>query len=131
MHRWGDENVDWRGIEEAAEWIGKNLSRWGRIDVSQTKEKYGEVRVYCSFGGSLYNLCYPYEYIFYPKLNKFQLFLYKFRIPRWFQKYQQWVYSRVYRAAIKKWPHLTGEILSGADWPEYLPGAEKYWERLK
>jgi len=41
MHSWGDEGVDWKGINEAARYIGVNLRRWGRVGVTQYKEKYG------------------------------------------------------------------------------------------
>jgi hypothetical protein len=47
MHHWGDEGVDWQGIDEAAYYIGRFISRYGRISVSQTKEKWGCACVYC------------------------------------------------------------------------------------
>lgn len=126
MHRWGEEGVDWQGIDEAAFWLGKNLARYGRISIGQTKEKFGEVRVYCSFHSNLYTLIWPYERMFYPKLNKFQLWLDRITIPEFacklIFKYQKFVYRLMYKKAIAKWPHLKEEILSGADWWEYLEG---------
>ena len=122
MHRWGEENVDWQGIDNAATWISLNLSRWGRIDVSQSKEKFGEVRVYCSFGGTLYSFFWPYETFFWPKLNRFHRLFDRIPLPSLFQKYQEFIYRLVYKKAIAKWPHLKQEILEGADWPEYLEG---------
>ena len=60
MHFWGDEDVDWKGIGDAAEYIGKGLRKWGRINVVQYKEKFGTVRVYCSLGiWSLHELTHP------------------------------------------------------------------------
>ena len=50
MHVWGDKDVDWQGIDDAASYIGDGLRFWGRVSVSQYKEKYGTVRVYCSLG---------------------------------------------------------------------------------
>lgn len=47
MHFWGDPNVDWRGIGEAAHYIGEFIERWGRMTVLQTKEKWGMSCVYC------------------------------------------------------------------------------------
>ena len=40
MWRWGDENVDWNGIEAAACFIADYCRRWGRFG-GQAKEKYG------------------------------------------------------------------------------------------
>jgi hypothetical protein len=38
MHNWGDDGVDWNGINDAANFIGNSLLFWGRINVSQYKE---------------------------------------------------------------------------------------------
>lgn len=48
MHRWGDEGVDWEGINNAAEFIAKTLEDQG-LTVTECKEKYGTVRVSCYF----------------------------------------------------------------------------------
>ncbi len=129
MHTWGDEGVDWEGISEAARYIGENLRKWGRVCVSQYKEKFGEVRVYCSFGWyDLHSITHPgHAYIRYRKngilwhLNYisghgwFFRFLNRFAIP-----YQKFLYTYFYGRALRKWPHLRLEILSGADWSELL-----------
>lgn len=99
MHRWGDKGVDWQAISEAASYIGKGLRKWGRVTVFDYKEKWGTVRVYCSFGllglpGHLLN------WILIP--------------------YQEWLYLHLYKKAVAKWPHIRLEILSEADWPELL-----------
>lgn len=99
MHSWGDKGVDWDAINDAAIFIGVNLRRWGLVTVFDVKEKWGTVRVYCSFGllglaGRMFNW---------------------FLVP-----YQKWMYRQLYRAAIKKWPHIRREILEGADWSELL-----------
>jgi hypothetical protein len=60
MHNWGDEKVDWEGIEDSAEFIGLNLRKWGRIGVRQYKEKFGTVRVYCHLGwSSFHDITHP------------------------------------------------------------------------
>ena len=46
FHHWGDKGVDWAGINDAAEYIGTSLERWG-VCVHQYKEKFGTIRVYC------------------------------------------------------------------------------------
>lgn len=126
MHNWGDENVDWEGIGEAAWFIAKNLRRWGRVGVRDWKEKYGTVRVYCSFGWSQIQCIVKPGWCF----NRWPRWLWlldcnvgrhlvrplnKIVVP-----YQTWLYTYIYGRAIKKWPHLRLEILSGADYHELL-----------
>jgi hypothetical protein len=93
MHRWGDANVDWQGINNAAEFIAIQLRRWGRIHVLDAKEKWGTVRVYVEFSEN--------------SILRF---------------YQELIYKRVYRRAISKWKHLRKEILLCADYSELLQG---------
>lgn len=87
MHTWGDKDVDWQGINDAADWIGEQLQSHNKYWVYQVKEKWGMAVVYCN---------YPHS----KRAEKF--------------------YRNTYKKAIKKWPHLTEEILSGADWSEFL-----------
>ena len=47
MHEWGDKDVDWDGINDAAEFIADRLTDHFEHWVQQYKEKYGTVRVYC------------------------------------------------------------------------------------
>ena len=47
MHRWRDKDVDWQGIDEAAFWIGEQLTSHFEHWVYQTKEKWGMACVYC------------------------------------------------------------------------------------
>jgi hypothetical protein len=126
MHSWGDENVDWDGLNKAAEFIGRNLRRWGRVNVFQYKEKWGTVRVYCSFGWSqLFTITHPgYAYSRYPDwlwqldckyISKLMGPLNRIVVP-----YQIWLYKFLYGRALKKWPHLRLEILSGADYHQLL-----------
>lgn len=126
MHTWGDEGVDWEGIGDAAEYIGRNLRRWGRVGVTTTKEKYGTVRVYCGFGWyQLFSITHPgYVYSRYPNWLWSLDCLYLSRLIRPLNRvvvpYQRWLYTYFYGRALKKWPHLRLEILSGADWNELL-----------
>jgi hypothetical protein len=132
MHHWGEEGVDWKGIGDAADWIGKQLVRWGRVSVTQSKEKYGTVRVYLHFGWeSPHSITHPgYAYSQYPKwlwrlcYTRPVLWFFERVLNRVVIPYQQWLYRLVYKLALKKWPHLKREILDGADYPEFLEGLE-------
>ncbi len=128
MHVWGDKNVDWDAIGDAASWIGGQLVTWGRVSVNTTKEKWGTVRVYCHFGW------YDMHSITHPR-HRFN------RYPTWLQQvdrvlisriikpmnlfvipYQRWLYRNTYRRAIKRWPHIRAEILDSPDYPDLLEG---------
>lgn len=124
-HEWGDKGVDWKGIDEAATYIGHFCRTWGRLG-GQAKEKYGNVRFYASFGYlSLHTLFYPgYAYVRFPKwlwrldLSVFTPILSVLERP--FVAYQQFIYKKAYTNALKKWPHLKEEILDEADHRELL-----------
>jgi len=126
-HEWGDENVDWTGIDQAAFYIGSFLKRWGRMPVSAMKEKYGTARVYCSFGWyGLLTITHPgwCHYGPYPKwLQYLDIYVLSRVIPytNWVVvPYHKFLYKIAYKKALKRWPHLKNEILDGADWQEYL-----------
>lgn len=129
MHDWSEKDVDWAGISEAAEYIGLGLRKWGRMEVRDYKEKYGTVRVYCSFGWqSLHSVTHPgWAYIQY-KRNSLLWFLEWNRVVRKCIQslnclvipFHVWLYRKFYRNAIRKWPHLRLEILSGADYSKLL-----------
>jgi hypothetical protein len=121
MHSWGDEDFTyWQELEDCAEYIGKFCRMWGRIPVTQTKEKYGTVRVYCSFH------CLDLQSLLFPgwmrvrgpyKLMTFPIFKY---IHKWLINYQHFIYRLAYARAVLKWPMLREEILVAADWKELL-----------
>jgi len=128
MHLWGDEDVDWAGINDAASYIAHYLLRYGRINVRDYKEKYGTVRIYCSLGWhQFHSVTHPrYCYGQYPKWlwsldcrfgSKVIAPFNRIVIP-----YHAWLYRRAYKKAIKKWPHLIKEITVAADFPELLKG---------
>lgn len=127
MHRWDDEDVDWGGIDSAANYIGDYCYRYGRLGGS-TKEKYGTVRYYVHFTQlSLHNLIYPkHHYIQFPKWliyldNKVVEPILSPLNTLW-NKWQLFIYRKSYEGAVKRWPHLRKEILCCADYPEYLKG---------
>jgi hypothetical protein len=126
MHNWSDESVDWSGIDAAAEYIGTNLRKWGRIDVRQYKEKWGTVRVYCNLGWhQIHCITHP-GHCF----NRYPQWLWQLdcRYGRYVAQllnkvvvpYHVWLYRRVYRLAVNKWPHLEKEITCQADYQELL-----------
>lgn len=132
-HSWNSNWPYFADVEEAAHFIGQYCRKWGRISVTQTKEKFGTARVYTHFGISgLHDLLYPgYHYYQLPKWT-YILDALAGKCIRPFDSiiasYQQFIYRRAYTKAIEKYPHITTEILGGADWHEYLtlPGVYKY-----
>lgn len=133
MHHWGGNFKYFGDVGEAADWIGQYCRKWGRINVAQTKEKYGTARVYCSFGWyQLHSITHPgYHYSQYPKwLWKFDLkFLSKLVRPFNFLivPYQMFIYRRAYEKAFQKWPLIKREIIGGADYPEFV---SSFWESV-
>lgn len=131
MHSWGDPDVDWDGIDDAARFIGENLRKW-RVDVRQYKEKFGTVRVYCSFGiqwwpqithpGYVYNQWPKWlDWWVYCSYRKWHPGYWILRAINWvIRPFHIWLYKRVYRQAREKWPHLAQEIYRGADFRELL-----------
>lgn len=127
MHSWGDEDVDWKGIDDAAYYIGCFIATWGRIGVMQTKEKFGTVRVYCHLGFSCFHgLVYPWHHW----IHSWWPYKLDLAISGAIAKYvnyvlypwQKLVYRQAYKNAVKKWPHLKAEILDCADFYEELKG---------
>lgn len=131
MHKWGDEGVDWKGIDDAASYIGDFCRKWGRLG-GQSKEKFGTVRFYAHFGWlNLHTLIYPgYVYSQFPKwLWHLDIFYFgpvmRVFFERPFLWWQKQVYTLAYARALKRWPHLKKEILCCADYSELIPGAKE------
>ncbi len=128
-HIWGQEGVDWNGISDAASYIGEFLKRWGRVNVTQYKEKWGTVRVYCDLGWyCLLNITHP-GYVHYRPYPEWLKRLDIFCLSRAIRKlnflvvpFHAWLYRLAYKKAIAKWPHLKAEIIDGADYHELLKG---------
>ena len=142
MHSWGDENVDWKGIDDAAEYLGTWLQKWPRISVLQYKEKFGTVRVYCSFGWHGIYSAYRPGYVWYSKWWPIRLdfWLADTLVWKFFNKIvvylQVKAYIWRYKKAVEKWPHLRDEILGSADYGELFEGKipgykhSNYWRTL-
>ena len=132
MHVWGDDNVDWKGIDDAASFIAHRLLFW-RVDVNQWKEKFGTVRVYCYLGLQWWqSLTHPghvwhrwpnwLKFINYP-MGWSKPFGWALRLVNYILvPFHMWLYRDTYRKAVQKWPHLRGEILTAADYPALLRG---------
>jgi hypothetical protein len=114
-------------LSDVAYEIARDLRRYGLINVTQCKEKWGEVRVYCSFGlSSLHGMFYPgYVYNqFKPIMRWVDDKLFK----PWFWRmintvmipYQEWIYSRVYNKAISKYFYYAPNIYYGADYTKTI-----------
>lgn len=125
-HDWSDDKVDWKGINDAAYFIASNLKKWGRVQVRDFKEKYGNVRIYLSFGWyNFHSITHPgYIYSQYPNWlwmldckygSKIIKPLNSIIIPL-----QAHFYKFLYKKAINKWPHLAEEILCLADYRDTL-----------
>jgi hypothetical protein len=132
MHYWGAEDFRWDRLDDAIRFLDTNLVRWGRINVRQSKEKFGEARVYCDMGFSsgIY-------WFLYPGRVYYRGYKWAKRIPGWayftpfwvckainkiLVPYQCWVYRKTYARAVRKWPDLAKEILGAADYDKLLEG---------
>ena len=126
-HEWGDEDFDWKALNEAAQYLEKYCKRWARLGI-WTKEKYGTLRVSVTCA---YFMEYGFlHHIFYPGYCSY-------RWPRWFRIYIDWPFGKVMRIlgvvrllqiyqhavlkffwkrAAKKWPHISEEILNEYEW---------------
>lgn len=128
MHTYGNwSDKYFEQVDDAAEMIGAFISRWGRMGVMQTKEKFGTVRVYCHFGIDCIHS------IFWPRhcwIHKWWPYSFDLSISSWLMPlvnkimvpYQEWIYRLAYKRAVKKYPHLTNEILVMADYGKLLDG---------
>lgn len=126
MHSWDGDFKYFADVGRAAQFIGDYCRKYGRINVTQTKEKYGTARVYCNFGWhQLFSITHPgYVYSRYPKwfwkldcqyFSKAIRFLNPLIV-----HYQMFIYRRAYHLAFKQWPLIKKEIISGADYPEIV-----------
>lgn len=128
MHFYGDGFEYFSDVAVAADEIGEFCRRWGRITCYTTKEKYGTARVYVTFGAcSLHALLYPDRPF---KHRRWPQWLWSFdvchghqitwplsRVLPWWQRA---VYRAAYRRALRRYSHITAEIIGGADYPELL-----------
>ena len=112
--------------DECATFIGEYCLRYGRVNVTQYKEKFETVRVYISPSCDVHSLLFPgYTYLRGPRWTyRFTMW----ELPRWVTRplwaWQRFVYRRAYKLALKRWPELTYQMLAFADYPEFLKGLE-------
>lgn len=110
--------------------MGSYMMRWGRIHVTDMKEKLHTARVYCFLGHtSLHTLLFPRRIMKHPnfpswlwKLDLYYLgdiLTFIARITG-FYKYQKFIYRQAYKNAVKWYPHRKDAILNGADYLELL-----------
>lgn len=107
--------------------IGQRLLK-ARVQVLDMKEKFGTVRVYCTFGWyTLHDFIYPgYHFNQFPRWarlldNVFTQTIVQYA-SRWAEPYQRKAYRRAYAEAVAKYPHYRTAILDYADYPELLEG---------
>lgn len=140
MHYWGDENVDWEGIEECNSILYTVCTKWGRIG-GQIKEKWGNLRFYAQFSdGTLFSLLYP-GYHWIPK--RYSWFYFHIDLPviqritkytglLWLiRQYQNAMYELGYRICEYNYPHLFDEIHHSMDHPKLcgFTGGQFGWQR--
>lgn len=119
-------SVDLQEIEDAAAFIARGLRAW-RISVSDYKEKWGTVRVYCRLGWyQFHDITHPgYHYSRYPawlwNLDCRYSGSWIYTVLNWVViPIHSLVYGWMYHRAVRRWPHLRREILSCADYRELL-----------
>lgn len=117
-HDWSDEDFDWKGLNEAQDFIRKYVKTWSRCNVI-TKEKYGTIRYEWLFppGGSVrygFHIKLPY----FTRSNKYMdnipIVLWRWQdsiIYRLWFKLGVYTLNKAVHKAVKKWPHLKDEIL--------------------
>ena len=116
-------------IYDLADRIAEALCKYGRIKVSDAKEKFGTYRVYVNFGFyGLQDIMFPRcRYDKFPKSLTFLAYG-----PDWFfelvnfavVRYQFLIYKLVYEYFIRKYPREINAIVLGMDYPELI--SEKY-----
>lgn len=128
MHDWSEKDFDWKGLDDAIRFIDFWLVFLGRINVRQSKEKFGTARIYCSLGW------HQFHSITHPRsaFNRYPKWLWKWdcdygsKIVKflfcWVVQYHAWLYRTVYWIAVRRWKHLREEILCCADYDELLKG---------
>ena len=125
-HEWGEEDFDWKALDEAAKYLEDKCRKWGRVGI-WTKEKYGTLRVSTTSAFALeydflHSMVYPgYARIVWPKwfrcyvdwpIGKALRFL---GVIRLVNKYQTWILKHFWLKAANKWPHIKEEIMDEYD----------------
>lgn len=142
-HYWGDEKFDWKGLDDAADYISVWLIRWMRQPITQVKEKFGTLRIYCGFGWDTFHTIIWPRHCWIHKWWPYKLDLwisYNTPVLKWLNSVvipvQQKAYAWRYKKAVQKWPHLYDEIVSMADFGELFDGVvpgykhSNYWQEM-
>ncbi len=136
FHDWSDDTFPWKDLDDSISLISDYLQKVGRMP-TYAKEKWGCARISCHFGLSLHNLMFPRYYFRYHDLfakHKWLInfdnfvfipFMGKLGVTKLWFKWQSHVYNTAYQMAIKKYPHLRGEILCNADQLEFIKGVTR------
>jgi len=116
------------------------MVKLARIGV-HSKEKYGTARLYCYFVSNFHSLIwpshvynrFPYKWMWNLDCMYGDKILYYTGLQYVIFKWQRYIYTDTYRRAVKKWPHLTREILCAADQIDWLHDTgvynkADYWE---
>ena len=126
-HTWGEEDFDWKALQEADWYLSKRCRQFARLGI-WTKEKYGTLRVdtTCAYFTEYEFL----HHIFYPGYIRYTW-------PKWFRqyvdfpvgkalrvlgviyllnKYQHAVLKYFWKRAACKWPQVSEEILDDYEW---------------
>jgi len=112
----------------AAYFIHQYLVRYGRISVTQSKEKFGTVRVYCMLGyWGFHDLLSPGRvYVNWPRWLYSLDLKYGHAVMQVLNKlvvpYQKRIYRKAYKKAVEKYPTIRENILCTADFPDLLAG---------
>lgn len=124
-----DYEIIQQQADDAAYYIANFLARYGRINVSQYKEKYGTVRVYVKLGWDcLLNITHPFyrHYGPYPNwLKNFDIYygssILKYTGLQYISfYYHRFIYRLAYKKAVAKYPEIRENILNYADYTELL-----------
>jgi hypothetical protein len=139
MHSWGDEWAYWDDMNRVVDFMWDYLHKW-RFPARDVKEKWGTLRVYCSFGWtSPHDITHPgHAYIRYKKggimwslqYSKVVRWIFQYILHKPSQLFHIWVYRRAYRLACEKWPQCAAEILTAADYPELLVNLRMKYEAV-
>lgn len=128
MHSYGSWPAKrFHQVAHAADDIGRDCARYGRIFVAQTKEKFGTARVYVTFG------FIGFHALIWPTLHWYQNWwpcqldfwlTHKLERPIGYllNKWQPFIYRWAYKRALKKYPKIKPEIIGGADRQDLLRG---------
>lgn len=130
-HDWSEVDFDWRGLNEACHFFAKSLKRYGRIQITGCKEKYGTMRLEWFHWNGHYNeflhsIIFPgYLYIKWPAwMRKIDRFITQIAIGcglcRALSAYQRLIFNIVTLVAVYRWSHLQEEMLDDLDFDALL-----------